>query len=354
MNEASRIARLFIIVLLSIMAMGLQTRAQTVDAPILFQSNGIHIMDADGSNQKKLYTGEAIAPAWSRDGCKIIFLRAIRKPGGKSVQAGISVMNVDGANDRPVIANSKGPGDDIPQSYLSPDGSRIVFISAEENLMVAKSDGSGAKKVTDGFHAFNPSWSPDGSKILFGSNGPRIRVINADGTNLRDLGGGMDAQWSPDGSKVVFSSHQQGRSDIVVMKSDGTNIKVITGGAGVSLRPSWSPDGSKIAFQSFQDDVILEVINADGKNRIKVADHLPFDLSGDTGAPSWSPDGTRIAFTRMPVSLNELILKGAKAMEALQFDVYTVGANGSNLKRLTTTGTAHHPIWSPAAKCQGS
>jgi hypothetical protein len=38
----------------------------------------------------------------------------------------------------------------------------------------------------------------------------------------------------------------------------------------------------------------------------------------------------------------------------LGWDIYTVGTDGSNLKRLTTTGTAGHPVWSPTAKCQGS
>ena len=183
----------------------------------------------------------------------------------------------------------------------------------------------------------------------------RIRVINADGTNFLDIGGGSDARWSPDGSKVVFvkvgfASAEQGHSDIVVMSPDGRNVKVLTGGTGLSLRPAWSPDGSRIAFQTMsQDDVLLEVINADGTNRTKIADHLLFEMERAV-EPSWSPDGSRVAFARMPFASGELKTRG---MEAFRFDIYTVGADGSNLKSLTTTGYAAHPIWSPAPKCTG-
>jgi Tol biopolymer transport system component len=353
---------LITLVLLQILSIGPQMIAETGASPILFEASspgegeGVYIMDANGNNQRKLNitTGKGRAPTWSRDGCRILFWNEIRKPGEKSIQTGIYVMNADGSGQRPVIGNVDAHMEQDLRSYFSPDGSRIVYIFAEmsqSSVMVAKLDGSDVRKLTEGFYAFQPSWSPDGSKILFGSNGrpPRIRVMNADGTNLQDIGGGSEAKWSPDGTKVVFCAAGQKGSDVAVMNSDGTNIKVLTGGTGMSLHPSWSPDGTRIAFQSvFQDDIILEVINVDGTSRTKVADHLVFEMS-EAVQPSWSPDGFRIAFARMPSALKEIMSKG---VDGLRFDIYTANANGSDLTRLTTSGMAAHPVWSPAATCK--
>jgi Tol biopolymer transport system component len=360
---------LIIFALLQVMGIGPKAMAQTDAAPILFEASkpgegeGLYVMDADGSNQRRLSVenGAGRAPVWSSDGCKIVFWHETRKPGEKPTKTGIHIMSADGSDQKPVIDDVSAEMEQDLRSYFSPDRSRIAFVSSErgqKNIMVINSDGTSVRKVTDGLYAFNPSWSPDGSKILFQTNGspPRIRVIHADGTNLQDIGGGSEARWSPDGSKVVFvraeiASAKQGHSDIIVMSSDGKNVKVLTDSTGMSLHPSWSPDGSRIAFQSLrEDDIILEVINADGTNRTKIADHLLFDMSSG-GEPSWSPDGSRIAFGRMPFAVGEIKTRG---LEAFKFDIYTVAADGSNLKRLTTTGTAGHPVWSPTAKCQGS
>jgi Tol biopolymer transport system component len=53
-----------------------------------------------------------------------------------------------------------------------------------------------------------------------------------------------------------------------------------------------------------------------------------------TNAPSWSPDSRRIAF--------------AANVECSQYDVYSIGADGKDLRRLTvTTEDSFDPAWSP-------
>jgi hypothetical protein len=102
---------LIALVLLQIMAIGPQMIAQTGAALILFEASspgegeGVYIMDADGINQRRLNitTGKGRAPAWSRDDCKILFWNEIRKPGEKSIQTGIYVLNADGLDQKPVI-----------------------------------------------------------------------------------------------------------------------------------------------------------------------------------------------------------------------------------------------------------
>jgi TolB protein len=355
-----------VLALLPIMTTSPQASAQT-GSQILFEGGqgtqwGIFVMDADGRNQTQLdiRTGVGIAPTWSRDGCRIVFWHETRSTDNKLIRTGIYVMNANGSNQKPLIDNVNAGMEQDLRSYFSPDGSRIVFVSSEKSyndIRVIDSDGSGAKTLTGGtagIYPFYPSWSPDGSHILFGSNGrpPKIRVMNSDGTNLQDIGGGQSpARWSPDGSRIAFVSAEQDHSNIVVMNSDGTNVKVLTGGTGRSLRPSWSPDGSRIAFQTVSDDdIFLEVVNVDGTHRAKLASNLLFEMDRAV-EPSWSPDGSRIVFTRMPFPVSEIAKRG---MASLSFDIYTVGVDGSDIKKLTTTGRALHPTWSPISKCQGN
>jgi len=322
--------------------------AQTAAGRIVFLSmrdgeSGLFVMEADGSDQTRLASGDVVAAVWSPDGCKIMF-----RPG----LGEIHVMSADGA-DRTVVVPRTGGGD--PQSdfrsYFSPDGELILFQARDldsgmRDIFVANADGSNPINLTNNTGAsmdWRPSWSPDGSKILFESRRqPRgIYVMNADGTAPRRLAAGDSPTWAPDGSRITFVSADRGHSDIVVMNADGTNVTPLTDGSGYARRFSWSPDGSRIAFESLDDDgVLLEVMNADGTNRTKIADQLMFTMGGSLPV-SWSPDGSRIAFTRM-----------AGGAEALSLDIYTVRADGSDLTRLTTGGMSVEPAWSPTSSCK--
>ncbi len=54
------------------------------------------------------------------------------------------------------------------------------------------------------------------------------------------------------------------------------------------------------------------------------------------GSTSWSPDGKRLAFTGFPARFDDP-----------RSDLYTVRADGTGLRRLTRTGRALAPAWSP-------
>ena len=349
-------ARWSVLPLLLIMATSPHASAQTGAGRILFQSErdgegGLFGMDADGSNQTRLTSGNDGRHVWSPDACKIVFRRGLTD---------IYVMDADGSNQTLVVRT----GGDDPQgdfrSYFSADGSRILFHargmgSQYKDLFVVNVDGSDLVNLTNNTQPdYGPSWSPDGSKILFESSREPsgIYVMNAEGTAVRRLAAGRAPTWSPDGSKIAFVTAAGDHSDIVVMNADGTEVTVLTDGSGFVYRHSWSPDGSLIAFETISEsdgDVLLELMNADGTNRTKLADQVMFVLSGEAPV-SWSPDGSTVVFTRMPVPLSEMASEMAKG--GLSLDIYAVDADGSDLTRLTTGGMNMLPAWSPTARCE--
>jgi TolB protein len=90
-------------------------------------------------------------------------------------------------------------------------------------LMVANSDGSGARQITDfGCASFAPTFTPDGKRILFASNKHdcdsrkfELYLINVDGTGLEPVTsfGGFTSfpEFSPDGKMLAFCSDKDAK-----------------------------------------------------------------------------------------------------------------------------------------------
>ena len=97
----------------------------------------------------------------------------------------------------------------------------------------------------------------------------------------------MDPDWSPDGTKIAFvSDRNDGEYQIYVMGADGKNQIRLTDGPRRKRYPDWAPDGQKIAFAVHDGISHIEVMDADGHNRVM--------LENNASGPSWSPDGVRL------------------------------------------------------------
>lgn len=195
---------------------------------------------------------------------------------------------------------------------LSPDGSRVAFVSVRNNvdlrsngIFVASLDGSGLTQVTfgDGTH---PQWDPTGTGIAFScETGRNVCLANADGSavvNLTSGGNGTSSypSWTPDG-RIVFMSTRDipaGRfaSEIYIMNADGSGITRLTDSneEAYNAYPRVSPDGSQIVFESNRDVPTgseLYVMNIDGSEVRRITEDGVPNMN-----PVWSPDSARIMY----------------------------------------------------------
>ena len=192
---------------------------------------------------------------------------------------------------------------------FSPNQKHIVFVSGRIDdedgddkkyfIYVMNADGTHRKKlVTDAF-AHAQCFSPDGRKIAFVSSSLpydkrkpcQISLMHRDGTHrVRlthniDLGVDyFDICFSPNGKTIAFVSHvEDGASEIMAMKADGTALHNLTRG-GNDEDPCFSPDGKHIAFTSrFKDKSQIYIMNADGSHRTLLTSN------GYNSAPTWAP-----------------------------------------------------------------
>jgi TolB protein len=203
---------------------------------------------------------------------------------------------------------------------------------------------------------FDGSWSPDGKWVAFrdstrGINeDDEIVIASADGTKRRNLtrnpANDWGPDWSPDGKTIAFNSdrdHGPGLAGYLV-SSNGSHLRRIDVDTWVEY-PSWSPDGKWLAFMgAIGSNYELFVVDLD-----TLAVHQLTDSPGHDGWPAWSPDGSTIAFS----SVRDDCRFAKPTAECWQsgdigehFDIWTIGADGSDLRRVTTE-FGQFVAWSP-------
>ncbi len=202
----------------------------------------LYLIDPDGSNRRQLTDGPRdIWGSWSPDGTRIAF--ASRTDGNEDIW----VMNADGSGK---LRLTDDPAKDSAPCW-SPDGTTIAFTSEREGasrIFLMDADGSNPRRISAGPGTdYAPRWSPDGRGIAYYTNVAsgvdHIHVMNADGSGSKKVADGFWPAWSPDGSRLIFPAHEGG---LYVARADGSERRLML--RGDIVLAEWSPDGSRIAF----------------------------------------------------------------------------------------------------------
>ena len=130
------------------------------------------------------------------------------------------------------------------------------------------------------------------------------------------------------GNEIVFISGRSGRAQLYRMNLDGTDIERLTDGRGEASNPSWHPDGQFVAFAWTAGlepgNWSIFVMDVASKKYVQLT-------SGTRSEnPAWGPDGRHLVFSRTV---------------GRQVQLYSMLADGSQLKQLTFTGSNEKAAW---------
>ena len=251
-------------------------------------------MDWDGTNQKQFTSYQSICtmPTVSVDGSKVAFTQL----------------------------SNRGP---LIRVHAAESGRRLPFINPDASTNAT------------------PEFTPDGSRLLFSSTlaggFANLYSANIDGSDLRRITSFRAIEVEPKvnpktGKTVLYVSDRAGagRPQIWMMSIEGTDQQMISAGDGEAVNPAWSPDGTHLAF-SWTHGL------APGNYNIFVMDvqerkftQLTFG-AGRNENPTWAPDGIHLAFSSNRNGSSQ---------------IWTMLADGTELKQLTRDGINEKPVWS--------
>ncbi|HEV8376563.1 MAG TPA: protein kinase [Candidatus Polarisedimenticolia bacterium] len=153
-----------------------------------------------------------------------------------------------------------GSSREIWETALSPNGRWIVIKvrDAQEDLVVAQSDGTGIRRLTND---------------RFKDRSPR---------------------WGPDSEQIYFFSDRTGRYEQWRIRRDGSGLQQLSSTEGSMSNPLPSPDGTTLAVPMFSGDVATTsgLIDLTGPLPQRSVQRLPaVDETHGFGVAGWSPDG---------------------------------------------------------------
>ncbi len=225
---------------------------------------------------------------------------------------------------------------------VSPDGSKIAFTSfARGNpaIFILSTETGRRLSFYNQVASLNatPDFTPDGKQLLYASSASgyaQIYVANLDGSGLKRISSSRAIEVEPKvnpktGSDIVFVSGRTGPQQIFRMNFDGTGVERLTNGEGEASNPSWNPDGQHIAF-SWTRGYATGNFNL---FLMDVATRQYDQLTHSEGRnenPSWAPDGRHLVFM---------------STRSGSHQIYTMLADGTQVRQLTTSGRNQTPVW---------
>ena len=212
--------------------------------------------------------------------------------------------------------------------------------------------------LPDTAQQWNASFSRDGKWVVFTSmRGGSADIYRAhlDGSGLERLTDSPafddQAALSPDGRKLAFVSTRTGHAEIWMLDLRTKRLVNLTNHAGGHFRPDWSPDGQWIAFSSDRDSPKLK--RPDGFETIQRTEIYLMRADGSglrqlthtgtyAGSPSFSHDGKQVVFYTGSFEDVIAISDPRRLRATTQIAVVDVASGGV---RMVTSGKGEK--WSP-------
>jgi Tol biopolymer transport system component len=316
------------------------------------------VVDVSSGKSRKLIDGDAVQPAWSRDGGRIAYwantggqrdLWTVDANGGTPV-----AVTTDAATDwspewspdgewlyfssdrggttnlwRIAIDPRTGSPRGAPQAITSSltgigyarfaaDQRRIAVMaySRSYELSLAPFDPSGAGKIGATAAVRSPSlgWcspSPAGDWLACTSRGARedIVLMRPDGSDtvrlMDDAWKDRNPTWSPDGTRIGFMSGRSGEWELWSVRTDGSDLRQMTDLKADLSIAVWSADGKQaMSSASTRPPSGVWIFDASTMATRQTAKFFKNPLPQPFSAESWSPDGKLIAGSLLDVGGN--------------------------------------------------
>lgn len=213
-------------------------------------------------------------------------------------------------------------------------------------------------------------FSADGKKLIFqstrdGHQCDQIYSMNTDGSDVRMISTGAGrttcSYYFPNGKGILYSSTHLGSKDcppkpdfskgyvwavypsfdIFTAKPDGSDLKRLTNTAGYDAETTISKTG-KLAFTSMRDgDLDIYTMDSNGKHVRRLTSETGYD-----GGPFWSYDGKQIVYRAYhPQSEKDkadyLALLKQNLIRPTTLEIWVMNADGSNKRQVTRNGKAN-------------
>jgi TolB protein len=224
---------------------------------------------------------------------------------------------------------------------ISPDGARLAFTSYAKGtprIMLLDTLSGRALSFYNQEASLNatPDFSPDGKQIYYASTASglaQIYVASLDGQGFRRVTHtdtiDVEPKVNPKNPGLMLFVGGQSHPQIYRMSTDGTGVERVTNGSGEATNPAWNQDGAHFAF-SWTSGIASGNFNLFIMD-IGTREYLQLTHGeGRNENPSWAPDSRHLVF---------------QSNRSGKYQIYTMLANGTQLKQLTNQGDNTSPVW---------
>ncbi|MDQ1348714.1 MAG: eukaryotic-like serine/threonine-protein kinase, partial [Acidobacteriota bacterium] len=308
---------------------------------------GLFVMGATGESVRRV-TDAGFDPSWSPDGRRLVYAtEEVFDPVSRDGNSELWIVEVDSGG-KTLLSSG-----DAVQPAWSRQGDRIAYwanTQGQRDLWTVAAAGGEPVVVTrDAATDWSPEWSPDGRWLHFASdrggsyNLWRVEIDPATGgaaglpqpvtTGVRGMG---YPRFASDGSRLSAMAYERNYEQTIYAVD---TTPAIAGVAGVRLRPlrtlrnpsaRWcalSPDGASLACNTASAPEDIVVVRADGSEMRRLTSDLHKDRT-----PLWDPAGRRLSFY---------------STRSGRWEYWSIGADGSDMRRQTEIGDFWSGSWMP-------